>query len=74
MIFFFPIKAGSVYLPLHRFLVTSTTLAFMARHKNKWSIQIKSVMALSIFQAGHAFLFIQRMKTGRFLSQLSLFI
>lgn len=44
------------------------------RHNNKGSIQIKSVMALSIFQAGHAFLFIQRMKTGRFLSQLSLFI
>lgn len=31
-------------------------------------------MALSILLAGHTFLFIQRMKTGQILSQLSLFI
>lgn len=78
----FSFKARQFYLPLRRSRVASTALAFTPRRNNKWSAQIKSAVALSIFQAGHAFLFIQRVKAGRSPpppqnpppSQLSLFI
>lgn len=76
----FSFKARQFYLPLRRSPVASTALAFTARRNNKWSAQIKSAVALSIFQAGHAFLFIHRVKAGRSPpayrppSQLSLFI
>lgn len=58
----FSFKARQFYL---RLLSRVRCFSIQARCNNKWSAQIKSVVALSIFQAGHAFLFIQRVKASR---------
>lgn len=60
---YFPSKRDSFICPL---LSRVCCFCIQSRRNNKWSAQIKSAVALSIFQAGHAFfLFIQRVKAGR---------